>query len=69
MYQINKSGITYMHNAKIVVHNRDHIHEILDWLKQYCKGQYTWKQGNKINERVVSFQHECDLVNFTLYWV
>jgi hypothetical protein len=69
MYQINKSGITYMHTATVVVQNKDNILKILQWLKQYCVGQYTWKQGHKTNERVVSFQHESDLVNFTLYWV
>lgn len=69
MYEIIKPGITYMHATKIVVQNRDNIQEILNWLKQYCVGQYTWRQGHSINERVVSFQQESDLVNFSLFWV
>lgn len=69
MYEINKSGITYMHNATITVQNKDNILEILAWLKQYCVGPYTWTKGHKNNERVVSFQQESDLVNFSLYWI
>lgn len=58
-----------MHSTIVVVKDRANIQQILDWLKQYCVGQYTWKQGYSLNQRVVSFQHESDLVNFTLYWV
>ena len=69
MYEIIKPGITYMHVTKIVVQNKDNIQEILNWLKQYCVGPYTWRQGYIFNERVVSFEQESDLLNFSLYWV
>jgi len=65
LIKILKSRLTYNKPYSVTVKlERSHT-EIVDWLKEYCTGEFNYQHFGK---RKIYFEKESDLILFQLTW-